>query len=75
MNEEKRLTCRDLDELGDTSCCEACHQATATGHDRLNLIELDDGRMVRVCHTAFDALQEAGLLTTAETMDEPDHDE
>lgn len=73
MSAEKRLTCRDLDELGDESCCEPCHQATTTGHDRLNLVELDDGRMVRVCRSAFDALQEVGLLTTAETMEKPDH--
>lgn len=75
MSEEERMTCRDLDELGDEDCCETCHEATDSGHDRLNLIELNDGRMVRVCHVAFDALQEAGLLTTADTMEEPDHSE
>lgn len=73
MSTEERLTCRDLDELGDEDCCEPCHEATATGHDRLSLVELDDGRMVRVCHVAFDALREAGLLTTADTVEEPDH--
>lgn len=75
MNKKERLTCRDLDELGDEDCCESCHQTTASGHDRLNLVVLDDGRMVRVCHVAFDALQEAGLLTTADTMEETDHSE
>jgi hypothetical protein len=36
-------------------------------------VELEDGRMVRVCHSAFDALQEARLLPTDETIEEPDH--
>lgn len=73
MSDETKLTCRELDELGGEDCCEPCHQATATSHDRLRLVELDDGRKVRVCHVAFDALREAGLLTTAERIDELDH--
>lgn len=47
MSEERRTTCRDLDELGDEDCCQPCHEATATGHERLSLVELDDGRIIR----------------------------
>ncbi|MFB6240268.1 MAG: hypothetical protein ABEJ46_01655 [Gemmatimonadota bacterium] len=72
MNDEPAI-CRELDELDDADCCEPCHEATASGQDRLRLVELDDGRMVRVCHVAFDALREAGLLTAEGSMEEPDH--
>lgn len=73
MSDETKLTCREIDELGAGDCCGLCHEATRTGHDRLRLVELDDGRMARVCHVAFDALREVGLLTTTERMDELGH--
>ena len=63
MNDAPSLTCRELDAVDDAECCEVCHRETDTGHDRLELVRLDDGRLVRICHAAEDVLRERGLLT------------
>jgi hypothetical protein len=71
VDDDQPLTCRDLDELEDADCCAPCHRDTARGLDRLRVVELEDGRSARVCHSAFAALRDAGLLTAAREMDAP----
>lgn len=63
MSGNRVTTCRELGELEEDDCCSTCHADTATGHDRLELVRLDDGRLVRLCHAAEKVLRERGLLT------------
>ena len=63
MSDDGMPICRDLTELDEDDCCETCHRETETGHDRLEVVRLDDGRQVRLCHAAENVLREEGLLT------------
>lgn len=63
MSDDEVPTCRELDDLEEDDCCSVCHDDTETGHDRLELVRLDDGRLVRVCHSAEKVLRQTGLLT------------